>query len=262
MGSHSWSYGDGTARDWYWVNSGGNGQDVEENFHGSILRIDVDHTDGDRAYGIPDSNPLVGRDGLAEHYAWGFRNPWRMSFDGENLLVGDVGESHYEEVNLVEAGGNYGWLVREGPSCTNRNGIVRNLAQPLNLLSDTALNKEPFPSCPAETPDGEPLREPVITYPGEQNLGFAVVGGYVHRNSTVSPLQDSYVFGDVSGRLYASPVSYDSDPPWPMQPVELAESETNFVGKSILSFARDSAGEIYVLTAGFREESGTVMKIV
>jgi len=137
-----------TSRDWYDANAGGNGQDVSENLLGSILRIDVDvDVDGngggdDRNYAIPDDNPLVGTGGLDEHYAWGFRNPWRMSFgpDGR-LFAADVGQNAYEEVDVVERGGNYGWNVREGTHCFEAE------------------------SCPDETPDGDPLVDPIIEYP-------------------------------------------------------------------------------------------------
>jgi glucose/arabinose dehydrogenase len=81
----------GHVEDWYDAVEGGNGQDVTENLLGSLLRIDVDARDGDRPYGIPTDNPLVGREGLDEHYAWGLRNPWRMSFDGDDRYVADVG---------------------------------------------------------------------------------------------------------------------------------------------------------------------------
>jgi glucose/arabinose dehydrogenase len=81
--------GRGHVADWYDANAGGNGQDVTENRLGSVLRIDVDGGD-DRPYAVPDDNPLVGRPGLDEHYAWGLRNPWRVSFDGNRLFVADV----------------------------------------------------------------------------------------------------------------------------------------------------------------------------
>ena len=108
-GGASNDQGTGHVDDWYDAVGGGNGQDVTENLLGSILRIDVDDEGGDRNYAIPDDNPLVGEDGLDEHYAWGLRNPWRMSFGPEGrLFVGDVGQGAWEEINVVESGGNYG----------------------------------------------------------------------------------------------------------------------------------------------------------
>ncbi|MFC7237330.1 PQQ-dependent sugar dehydrogenase [Saliphagus sp. GCM10025317] len=129
---------------WYDGPGGGNGQDVTENLLGSVLRLDVDTRTGDQGYVVPEDNPLVGRDGLDEHYAWGFRNPWRLSFDGEDLYVADVGQNRFEEVNLVEKGGNYGWNVKEGTHCYKTD------------------------DCPDRTPDdvrgGEPLRDPIVEY--------------------------------------------------------------------------------------------------
>ena len=108
---------DGHVDDWYAANAGGNGQDIEANLFGDILRIDVD---SGSPYGIPADNPFVGKDGLDEIYAYGFRNPYRMSFDmggNHDLIAGDAGQSLYEEIDLVTKGGNYGWNVKEGKVC-------------------------------------------------------------------------------------------------------------------------------------------------
>ena len=121
--------------------AGGNGQDIESNLLGSILRIDVD---GGDPYAIPADNPFVGEDGLDEIYAYGVRNPYRFSFDmgGSNdLLVGDAGQELYEEVSLVELGGNYGWNVKEGTHCFDPD-------DPTNPPAD----------CPDVGEMGEPLR--------------------------------------------------------------------------------------------------------
>jgi len=78
---------EGHVDDWYDGNEGGNGQDVSENLLGSVLRVDVDQEGEDRPYGIPEDNPLVDSDeGLDEHYAWGFRNPFGISFDSDGRL--------------------------------------------------------------------------------------------------------------------------------------------------------------------------------
>jgi glucose/arabinose dehydrogenase len=104
----------GHVQDWYEANPGGNGQDIDSNLLGNILRIDVNSGD---PYGIPPDNPFVNGPGLDEIYAYGFRNPYRMSFDMggfHQLYVGDAGQVLYEEVNIVKKGGNYGWNVKEG----------------------------------------------------------------------------------------------------------------------------------------------------
>ena len=108
--------GPGHVSDWYAVNEGGNGQDIEANLFGNILRLDINNTNG-AAYGIPPDNPFVNKTGRDEIYAYGLRNPYRMSFDlsgSKELYVGDAGQLLYEEINLVKKGGNYGWNVKEG----------------------------------------------------------------------------------------------------------------------------------------------------
>lgn len=236
---------------WHGPGGGGNGQDVTENLLGSVLRIDVDGTaDGERhdgpaghrrgGYAIPDDNPLVGREGLDEHYAWGFRNPWRLSFDGDDLYVADVGQSSYEEVNLVENGGNYGWNVKEGTHCFKAD------------------------DCPDRTPDhvrgGEPLLDPIIEYPheGEPISGVAVMGGHVYRGSTLSELDGRYVFGDFvpKGRLFVATRSDAEDELWPVAAVEIDDVAKL---KRILSFGRDEDGEVYVLGTG--SEDGGLFRI-
>jgi glucose/arabinose dehydrogenase len=236
--------GNGHVDDWYGAVGGGNGQDVTGNLLGSILRLDVDggasetpRTGGGGAadrkgYAVPEDNPLVGRDGLDEHYAWGLRNPYRMSFDGEDLFVGDVGQSRFEEVNLVEKGGNYGWNVKEGTHCYSAN------------------------SCPDATPDdvrgGEPLRDPIVEYPhtGDGVSGISVIGGHVYRGSALPSLAGRYVFGDLraDGRLFVA-TPPDGDGLWPTAAVDVVSADAGKLGR-ILSFGRDADGEVYVLGTG------------
>ena len=97
---------------------GGNAQSLAEgNVLGKILRIDPHGDDSaNGAYGVPANNPFVGRAGADEIYAYGFRNPYRFSFDRDTgrLFVGEVGQNDIEEVDVVKAGGNYGWPIKEG----------------------------------------------------------------------------------------------------------------------------------------------------
>ena len=97
---------------------GGNAQSLAPgNVLGKILRINpLGRNAANGRYGIPADNPLVGKAGPAEVYAWGFRNPFRMSFDTLTglLVVPDVGQNDIEEINLVQAGRNYGWPIKEG----------------------------------------------------------------------------------------------------------------------------------------------------
>jgi len=230
--------GTGHVDDWYDAVGGGNGQDVTENLLGSILRIDVDGQDEGRNYAIPSDNPLVGADGLDEHYAWGFRNPWRMSFgpDGR-LFVGDVGQGAWEEVSVVESGGNYGWNVREGTHCFGAD------------------------SCPSESPRGRPLRDPVIEYPhgGEPVSGVSVIGGYLYGGDELSAFEGQYVFADwqAQGRLFAAREADEGL--WETRVVDV-ESDESF-GPSVLSFGRNPDGELFVCTVGRSGGSGAVFRL-
>lgn len=233
--------GTGHVEDWYDAVPGGNGQDVTRNRLGSVLRIDVDGRTADRPYGVPDDNPLVGGEGFDEQYAWGFRNPWRMSFDGEELYVADVGESAYEEVNRVTAGGNYGWNVREGTRCFRAE------------------------SCPTETPGGDSLADPVIEYSqsGDGPSGAAVIGGHVYRGDSVPGLSGAYVFADwkARGRLFAARPGETA--PWPI--AEVPVTGLPALGSSVLAFGRDREGESYVLAnegVGVLRSFGTLSRLV
>jgi glucose/arabinose dehydrogenase len=233
--------GTGHVDDWYDANRGGNGQDVTENLLGSILRLDVDETDGNRPYGVPSDNPLVGREGLDEQYAWGLRNPWRMSFDGSDLYVGDVGQSDYEEVSLVEKGGNYGWNVREGTHCYR--------------ASDC-------PTTASGVRGGEPLVDPIVEYPhgGADVSGISVIGGAVYRGSAFPDAEGVYVFGDyaVEGRLFAA-TRPDDDGLWPTTTVSLAGDGAERLQR-LRSFARDADGELYVVGTG--SDGGGLYRLV
>lgn len=141
----------------------GHGQDTDTML-GSMLRIDV-HATG-APYGIPADNPFAAGGGAPEIFAWGFRNPWRWSFDRDSgaLWVGDVGQHRWEEVDRVELGGNYGWGVKEGPECIG-----------------------------VDTCAGEFL-DPVTAY---RNVGTAsVVGGAVVRGGAIAAVEGQYVFSD------------------------------------------------------------------
>ncbi|MFC7166694.1 PQQ-dependent sugar dehydrogenase [Halospeciosus flavus] len=228
--------GTGHVTDWYERVPGGNGQNVEANLLGSVLRLDVDSRTDGAPYGIPADNPLVGRAGLDEHYAWGFRNPWRLSVDSAfGLLVADVGQSRYEEVDQVVRGGNYGWNVREGTHCYGVDG-----------------------GCPSETPDGDPLRPPVVEYPhsGPEPSGIAVVGGYVYRGDALDGLRERYVFADwrAEGSLFvADPTADTQSDRWPVSAVPVAGEFAPYV----LSFGEDRAGELLVCTSQNARVTGT-----
>jgi len=240
----------GHASDWYDVNQGGNGQDVEENRHGSILRIDIDNGD---PYAIPKENPKISEN-YPETWAFGFRNPYRMAFDPEGnneLFVGDAGQNLWEEVSIVEAGGNYGWNVREGTHCFSA-------ADPSN--------PDAIMDCPTEDPDGNPLIDPVIEFANTNHpdggLGTTVIGGVVYRGSSLPNWNGYYLFGQWStsfrvpdGDIFVA--GRTEQGLWDFKTVQILGRENDDLGEYLLGFGQDTNGEVYVLTSQNTGPSGT-----
>ena len=149
----------------------GNGQNLET-LLGSIVRIDVGDAAPGAPYAVPADNPFVGVAGAREEiWAYGLRNPWRMAFDRASgrLWVGDVGQNRFEEIDVVERGGNYGWNRLEGAHCF-----------------------EPRSGC-----DEEGVTLPIAEY--SHDLGCSVTGGVVYRGREVPSLAGSYLFADFCG---------------------------------------------------------------
>lgn len=185
----------------------GNGQN-RATLLGKILRIDVDSSSQGRNYGIPPDNPFAGNIlGYQEEiYAYGFRNPWRFSFDSPTgrLWVADVGQNQREEIDLVEKGKNYGWNIMEGT---------------LTYSSGSQVG----------------LELPVWEYSHAE--GIAVIGGYVYRGSTLTGLYSKYVFGDYgSGKVWA--LQYDGV----AAPTNTLLADTSL---NISSFGVDEQNELY-----------------
>jgi glucose/arabinose dehydrogenase len=226
--------GRGHAEDWYERVRGGNGQDVVANRLGSLLRIDVGRGEG---YAVPPDNPLVGTDGYDEQYAWGFRHPTGIAFVDGSPVVADRGQERYEEVNVVERGGNYGWNVHEGPDC----------------FDPSAPTDEPA-GCPSHTLAGDQLLDPVLAYPhpsvgnGDGPTGVGVVGGHRYRGP-VEELDGRYVFADrgAEGRLFVA----DPGDSWALSTVPVRGD----VGQYVTGFARDDDA-LYVLTVDRRDRTG------
>jgi glucose/arabinose dehydrogenase len=223
----------------------GNGQDIT-NLLGSILRIDVDRG---VPYAIPPDNPFVGREGRDEIFAYGFRNPYRMSFDmggSHELFAGDAGQELWEEVDLVVKGGNYGWNIKEGTHCFDPDNPTESPEE-----------------CPDTGARGEPLIDPVIEYANHHQpggLGAVVVGGNVYRGKTLPQLRGRYVFGDWSrefedpdGTLFAAKRRRRGL--WQMQELRVATNPSGRIDHYVLGFGQDEAGEIYV---GATENTGPV----
>lgn len=187
----------------------GNGQNTDV-LLGKMLRIDVDSGD---PYGIPADNPFAdGQGGRPEIYAWGMRNPWRWSFDraSGDLWVGDVGQNTWEEVDIVERGGNYGWDTREGAHC--------------------------YPTDPCETAG---LIDPISEY-NHNGDSASMVGGYVYRGSAIPDLVGTYLYTDTyTGILYG--VSGDLETgAWTTQTL------IDGTGLVIVSFAEGLDGELFM----------------
>lgn len=248
MNNHPGSH----AEDWYWTNVGGNGQDITTNLLGSVLRIDIDNRAPGKPYSVPEDNPLVDGDGLDEHYAWGFRNPYSMSFDEDDLYVTDVGTKLMEEVNHIKKGGNYGWNVREGSKCHNNYPLFR-------ALSTVGVDIEELPMCPSATPGGQELLDPIIAYP--HLPGGAIIGGHVYSGTRISHLEGQYLFGDLRGRLFAADPSSRQD----FSTIEELfvtrtdrQDAAKNLGSGLLSIAEGNDGELYTLTVG---KTGSVHRI-
>ena len=249
-GGGQFDSGHGHAKDWYDPIDGGNGQDVTENLLGSILRINVDDRDGDRPYGIPSDNPLVGTEGLDEHYAWGLRNPYQMAWTDGRLIVGDVGQDSFEELNVVERGANYGWNVREGPDCSASGSS-----------NETS-------TCPETTDDGERLVGPVAGYRHREtkNRTTSVIAGYVYTGSALPVLTGRYVFGDLmrggKGHVFAADPSETEDGLWTTTELSVQTTEDEPLTAAVISLSEGQDGELYVSTYDFQSKSGTVSKLV
>jgi putative heme-binding domain-containing protein len=192
------------------------GQDVSD-LLSSILRIDVDHEHRDaagksRPYAIPADNPFVGMAGArAEVWAFGLRNPWKISFDRAtgDLWAGDVGWELWELADRVVRGGNYGWSVTEGRQ----------------------------PVYPDQKPGPSPVLPPTIAVPHTE--GASITGGYVYRGQRYPELVGTYVFGDwESRRIWGAKVSGAEVEPY----VEIA-----LPGPRVVAFAEDLSSELLIL---------------
>jgi glucose/arabinose dehydrogenase len=232
---------------------GGNAQNLNT-VMGKILRIDPhgnNSANGD--YGIPASNPFAAGGGLGEIYAYGFRNPYKFSFDTSaaglrRLIVADVGQNNVEEVDVVTAGANYGWNRLEG-------------VYPFDPA--TGMVTEPT----VEKPGG--LTNPVVQY--DHDEGIAVVGGFVYRGSGLPELVGKYVFGDfaptfttANGRLFYTDLEPASADFGIVRELMIGPGDRD-LGLFLKGFGEDAAGELYVLASSQLGPSGTggvVLRIV
>ncbi|XP_062510656.1 HHIP-like protein 1 [Corticium candelabrum] len=228
----------------------GNGQN-RSSLLGSVLRIDVDHYNSSHAYSVPSCNPFVGLNNVrTEIFSYGLRNPWRCSFDRGDaitglgrgqLFCGDVGQNRFEEVDIIEKGGNYGWRGKEGNTCYK------------------------WSQC--SKIDDEKL--PIFAY--SHDIGSSVIGGYVYRGCSFPLLRGKYIFGDYStGRLFTM-METGPNGKWKTDELCIADQTvchgglTSKIPKAILSFGEDEDGELYLLAvprALPKQPDGTVYQIV
>lgn len=203
----------------------GNGQRLDT-LLAKVLRIDVDHPAGGKAYGIPADNPFASRSGArGEIWLYGLRNPFRIEFDRStgDMWIGDVGQNKWEEVDVVRAGAgggqNFGWNVMEGAHCY----------------------------LPADGCKQAGLTLPVTEYGHDQ--GCAVIGGFVYRGSSYPALRGGYLFTDeCSGTIWAIPAATSGA----VAPVAVGEATGAPAG-----FGEDAAGELYLANL-----DGSISKII
>ncbi len=189
------------------------GQDLTD-LSGAILRIDVDRSDADRPYAIPRDNPFVGVSGArAENWAYGLRQPWKMHFDHKtgDLWTGNVGQDLWEQVFLVERGGNYGWSVMEGD----------------------------HPFRPERSRGPSPFVRPIVEHDHAEFR--SITGGVVYHGARLPELRGAYIYGDYdTGKIWM--LRYDRDQRKVTEHRELVDSNIRIVG-----FAEDRGGEFYLV---------------
>lgn len=216
-----------------------NGQRIENELLGKMLRIDVDGddfpTDANRNYAIPPTNPFVGRTGDDEIWSYGLRNPFRNGFDRQtgDLWIGDVGQGNREEINRQPAdspgGENYGWDVCEGAATSTACNSLK--ANPANNVVDPVYDYSHNGSGPSAT----------------NFQGNSVTGGTVYRGPDPE-LQGDYFFADFVSNRY-----WRFDPASPRSTVELINSRlfgTEPVAGGPTSFGQDALGNLYFTTIG------------
>ena len=192
---------------------------------GKLLRVDVRGANAGQPYTIPPGNPYLNQPGTRpEIWASGLRNPWRFAFDTSGLYIADVGQNEREEVNiatLAQAGANYGWDIMEGTRCygsanCNRGGLVL----------------------------------PAFEYEhGANNAnGCSITGGYVYRGSALPELAGRYLYSDYCGGYLKSFLAGSGGAS------SISEArDWNITGAGqVVSFGRDGAGELYLVSANGR----------
>lgn len=177
---------------------------------GKILRIDVN---GAAPYAIPPGNPFAGGGGAREIFALGVRNPWRNAFDGDHLIIADVGQDKWEEIStlpLAQPGANLGWNRVEGPACFG-----------------------------ARTCDMAGLVAPIYSY-AHADGGCSITGGQVYRGKAIPELDGQYFFADFCAGFVRSFAIADG------RAGDVTDWTPTLGVGAITSFGTDAAGELYI----------------
>jgi glucose/arabinose dehydrogenase len=233
------------------IEPGGNAQNLTTPL-GKMLRIDplhpsqtmgsADAVSGNGQYRIPDGNPFDAPGDVPELFAYGFRNPYRFSFDRDNgeLILADVGQNNIEEINRVTIGGNYGWAVKEGTFLFDRS---------TGSIGDPPGNNSP--GAPAGLID--PISGPLGTLQYDHDDGIAITGGFVYRGTAIPELAGKYVFGDlalrnlpprVDGRLFYADLATGE-----IKEFQLPQFANGVLpnGLTVHGFGEDGNGELYAM---------------
>lgn len=256
--------------------------------YGKILRIDVDRGN---PYRIPRDNPFVGREGFRpEIYAWGFRNPFRISFDRRGdraMYVSAPADTLFEATYKITEPGNHGWATREATHC-----IVRASAfappETLSCKSDADCPSGPQVStcsrkgvctCPRVGPLGEPIRNPILEYlnfsvedprsqfPGK-GFGRASLGGHIYRGKEIEWLQGQFVQGDFALNLLDGQIlvadKRSHEKLWRLQRAFVFDPTDPVRSGFVKSIGQDANGELYAITGNFTPTGlqGRIWKIV
>jgi glucose/arabinose dehydrogenase len=238
------------------IEPGGNAQNLGTPL-GKMLRIDPlapavtpgssDAASSNGQYRIPGSNPFQGVGQVPEIYAYGFRNPYRFSFDRltGDLIAADVGQNNIEEIDRVVLGGNYGWAIKEGDFLFNR----VSSAGPPPVTAGTIGARSP--GSPAGLID--PISGPLGTLEYDHGDGISIAGGFVYRGAAIPQLYGKYVFGDlairnlpprVDGRLFYADLGTGQ-----LNEFLLPQFASGILpnGLTVHGFGQDAGGELYAL---------------
>lgn len=238
---------------------GGNGQDIT-NLLGAILRIDPLGKQGAKSdygpYSIPSDNPFVGKTGKDEIFAYGLRNPYRISIDHKTgmIIAGDVGQEDIEEINIIKKGANYGWPVKEGefyfvPPQGGKKAQVST--EPIKPLSEN-----------------QKFIDPVAAY--DHDDGISIIGGFVYRGKNLPQLKGKYVFGEWTMIDKSLPKNQRSKPNGRILVADLDKGTIHeiMVGKAgkrlgeiVTGMGEDENGELDVLTNDKRAPLGDGGKV-